>query len=89
MLAPLVQIASVMGESVSLHLLQATYPMAITAEAVEQDLLELEKASFLRCTDVPGTWLMTQVSTTPACSMAPLSCHASSTAGGPPGLEQA
>jgi len=55
------QIASVMGMSVSVDLLQATYPIAATAEALEKDLLELERANFLRPTDVPGTWLMTQV----------------------------
>ena len=60
-LAVAVQIASVMGMSVSVHLLQATYPIAVTAKAVEGDLLELEKPHFLRPTDVPGTWLMTQV----------------------------
>lgn len=59
--AALMQIASVMGISVSADLLEAAYPIATTAEALEQDLLELEKANFLRPTDVPGTWLMTQV----------------------------
>ena len=47
--------------SVSVGLLQATYPIAVTAEALERDLLELERANFLRPTDIPGTWLMTQV----------------------------
>ena len=61
-IALLVQIASVMGMSVSAHLLNAAYPIAISADALERDLLELEKANFLRSTDVPGTWLMTQVS---------------------------
>ena len=46
--------------SVSVGLLQATYPVAATPEALERDLLELERANFLRPTDVPGTWLMTQ-----------------------------
>jgi len=55
------QIASVMGMLVSVDLLQATYPIAANAEALEKDLLELERANFLRPTDVPGTWLMTQV----------------------------
>ena len=54
------QIASVMGTYVSVGLLQATYPIAVTPEALERDLLELERANFLRPTDVPGTWLMTQ-----------------------------
>ena len=74
--ALLTQIASVMGMSVSAHLLNAAYPIAISADALERDLLELEKASFLRPTDVPGTWLMTQVSVTPACSIALICCHA-------------
>lgn len=60
------QIASVMGMSVSVDLLQATYPIAATCEALERDLLELEKTNFLRPTDVPGTWLMTQAGTSPA-----------------------
>lgn len=51
-----------MGMSVSAHLLKAAYPIAISGGALEKDLLELEKAGFLRPTEVPGTWLMTQVS---------------------------
>ena len=54
------QIASVMGMSVSVDLLQATYPIPATSEALEGDLMQLEKANFLRPTDVPGTWHMTQ-----------------------------
>jgi hypothetical protein len=46
--------------SVSVGLLHATYPIAATPDALERDLLELEKANFLRPTDIPGTWLMTQ-----------------------------
>ena len=56
----ILQIASVMGMSVSVDLLQATYPIPATSEALEGDLVQLEKANFLRLTDVPGTWHMTQ-----------------------------
>ena len=59
------QIASVMGMSVSVDLLQATYPIPATTEALEGDLVQLEKANLLRPTDVPGTWHMTQA--TPCC----------------------
>ena len=59
------QIASVMGMSVSVDLLQTTYPIPATSEALEGDLVQLEKANFLRPTDVPGTWHMTQA--TPCC----------------------
>ena len=46
--------------SVSVDLLQATYPIPAVSEALEGDLVQLEKANFLRATDVPGTWHMTQ-----------------------------
>ena len=56
-----VQVASVMGMSVSLDLLLDIYPIATSREALQRDLIDLEAARFLRATDVPGTWMMTQV----------------------------
>ena len=56
-----VQVGSVMGMSVSLDLLAAIYPIAISTAALEHDLHQLEAARFMRPTDVPGTWFMTHV----------------------------
>ena len=50
-----------MGMSVSLDLLAAIYPIAISMEALEHDLHQLEAARFMRPTDAPGTWFMTHV----------------------------
>ncbi|EIE21630.1 hypothetical protein COCSUDRAFT_56833 [Coccomyxa subellipsoidea C-169] len=55
------KVASVMGMSVSLDLLLDMYPIATSREALQRDLIDLEAARFLRATDVPGTWMMTQV----------------------------
>ncbi len=56
-----VQVASVMGMSVSLDLLVDMYPIPTTREALERDLIDLEAARFLKATEVPGTWMITQV----------------------------
>lgn len=53
-----------MGMSVSVDLLLDMYPIATTREALERDLIDLEAARFLRTTEVPGTWMMTQVGIT-------------------------
>ena len=49
-----------MGMSVCLDLLLDMYPIATSREALERDLIDLEAARFLRATNVPGTWMMTQ-----------------------------
>ncbi|CAL8469391.1 g8932 [Coccomyxa elongata] len=55
------KVASVMGMSVSLDLLVDMYPIPTTREALERDLIDLEAARFLKATEVPGTWMITQV----------------------------
>ena len=56
-----VQVASVMGMSVSLDLLVDMYPIPTTREALVRDLIDLEAARFLKASEVPGTWMITQV----------------------------
>lgn len=66
-----------MGMSVSLDLLAAIYPIAISPAALEHDLHQLEAARFMRPTEVPGTWFMTHVRvlhTSPPKALLPCMC---------------
>lgn len=57
----MLQVASVVGDSVPIGILHAIYPIEATEESLERDLNFLEQAAFVRRSDRPGYFQFCQV----------------------------
>ena len=57
----MLQVASVIGDSVPIGILHAIYPIESTEESIERDLNALEQAAFMRRSDRPGYFQFCQV----------------------------
>ena len=57
----MLQVASVVGDSVPIGILHAIYPIESTEESLERDLNFLQQAAFVRRSDRPGYFQFCQV----------------------------